>query len=283
MKKIFTLIAVAMMAFTAQAQEVLLFENGAEYVDGQEFTTKSTKLALGYDFDKWTVSATSVPEGFEESAFVQQVTVKNDETNEDELKARIVKVVGKQNPKDKAAKNSGSGFNAAETKTTGRLPRSGTYYVLTTSKAGHVSFGVELAPDKAFYLIDATEAALSEDEVYLQVALPDANRHDYKMLNVFGDEIELSDDADGKGGKIYSEDKQLATIEFDAAAGSTYYLFCAGSKLGAFGYVFTEGMPEGISGVEAQSKNATFFNLAGQKVDSQYRGVVVKNGKKLFQ
>ena len=40
--------------------------------------------------------------------------------------------------------------------------------------------------------------------------------------------------------------------------------------------------PSGISSVKAENANATMYNLAGQKVDANYRGIVVKNGKKFM-
>ena len=39
----------------------------------------------------------------------------------------------------------------------------------------------------------------------------------------------------------------------------------------------------GISSVEAETKSKAAFNIAGQRVDSNYKGVVIKNGKKMMQ
>ena len=40
--------------------------------------------------------------------------------------------------------------------------------------------------------------------------------------------------------------------------------------------------PSGISSVKAENANATMYNLAGQKVGADYKGIVVKNGKKFM-
>ena len=40
--------------------------------------------------------------------------------------------------------------------------------------------------------------------------------------------------------------------------------------------------PSGISSVKAENANATMYNLAGRKVGADYKGIVVKNGKKFM-
>ena len=41
-------------------------------------------------------------------------------------------------------------------------------------------------------------------------------------------------------------------------------------------------LPEGIT-VTLQTENGAIYNLAGQRVDASYRGVVIMNGKKFIQ
>ena len=41
--------------------------------------------------------------------------------------------------------------------------------------------------------------------------------------------------------------------------------------------------PSGIKSVKAENANAAVYNLAGQKVGADYKGIVVKNGKKVMQ
>lgn len=240
MKKLFTLISMALFATAIQAQdaEALLFDQSATVADGQEFTTASAKLTLGADQKEWKVAAAGIKEDAYYKDFGKTVQIKNSETDETEDKFGIVTVTGSNNPKDQKEAGKGSGVNYAEDKTVGRLPQNGTYYIFTAQKSGKVQAGIILNADKAFYLVDATNATASEDGTYLEVALPDANLHSYVIKDKDGNEVELVDDGDGKGGKTVSE-KVTGVLEFEAQAGHTYYYFCSGSKLGIFGYIFT--------------------------------------------
>jgi hypothetical protein len=249
MKKIFTLIAVAAMALTAGAQEVGLFDYSTAYEDGQSISTANAKLTLGDDMKGWKVSATKITEGGFLNAFGQTVTVTTDDGDKEQFSA--ITLAGQNNPKDEAASGKGSGINCAEGKTSAHLPLNGTYYIFQPTASGPVQIGINLNADKAFYLLDATNAEMvhddSKDKDYLNVALPEANLHNYVIKNADGEEVALEDDGDGKGGKIVAE-KTTGVLEFEAEAGKTYYFFCAGSKLGCFGYVFNAaGEPGGLT------------------------------------
>ena len=43
----------------------------------------------------------------------------------------------------------------------------------------------------------------------------------------------------------------------------------------------TKGTPTGINGIEANSEKAASFNLAGQKVSANAKGIRIQNGKKV--
>ena len=55
MKKIFTLIAVALCAMSVNAQETLAISESETYSDGQELTTANCSVTLGMDKKGWTV------------------------------------------------------------------------------------------------------------------------------------------------------------------------------------------------------------------------------------
>lgn len=291
MKKIFTLIAVAMMAVGAQAQEKLLFVNGGTYIDNQELTTENTKLVLGTDIKKatkWDNKAASHKAYLED--FSQIVPVKNEETGENEDKPRIVYIVGGNNPKDDTA-NKGGGFNGAGE--IGKLPQSGTYFMITPSVDGTIKAGIILNADKEFFIVDATGATLTEDE-FLTVVNADANiPHDKYVITADGDEgvvLNYTDEAPTEGNGLYDggkggvkvAEKTQGTVQFDAQANHTYYIFCTGSKLSFFGYTFTTGGNSGIKTVNSVAANSDVtFNLAGQKVADGFKGLVIKNGKKM--
>ena len=48
-------------------------------------------------------------------------------------------------------------------------------------------------------------------------------------------------------------------------------------------FFYTKGGSDGIKNVKAENANAAVYNLAGQKVGADYKGIVVKNGKKVMQ
>ena len=76
----------------------------------------------------------------------------------------------------------------------------------------------------------------------------------------------------------------LGFIDFDVEAGKTYWLFNQKSQIGIYGYYFAPAEDTAISSVQSQADggHAPFFNLAGQQVSKDYRGVKVQNGRKFF-
>ena len=73
-------------------------------------------------------------------------------------------------------------------------------------------------------------------------------------------------------------------ITFEAKANTSYWLFQDSSQIGFGGYEFTPSGETGIANVKAaQNANASVYNLAGQKVSKDYKGVVILNGKKMIQ
>ena len=74
----------------------------------------------------------------------------------------------------------------------------------------------------------------------------------------------------------------LGYLDFPVEAGKTYWLFNPKSQIGIYGFYFQTGGGSGIANVKAElDANAPRYNLAGQKVDSAYKGVVIQNGKKI--
>ncbi len=221
MKKIFTLFALAAMAVGVNAQEKVLFENGAQYGNGATLTSENTKVVLGNDrttknYDLKLASA----KAYCAELFGQTVMVKNDDTGEDEAKTRVVYVVGNQNPKDgelDGDSSKGSGYKPES----GNLPQSGTYYMITASKAGHICAYIVLNAAKSFYVVKASDGT----------CLPVSDL----TLKADGEEpTEVSFNED-----FTVDEKTTGSIEFDVVANETYYVFCTGSKLSFGGYVFT--------------------------------------------
>ena len=122
----------------------------------------------------------------------------------------------------------------------------GTVYVFQPAIAGNITVAVVLNADKAF--------PISEDG---------------------------TDMAGYEGIKV--DEKYYGTYTFDVKAGSTYKVWCDGSKLGFYGFEFKEGSSAGINTVKSASENGVRYNLSGQKVAEGYKGVVIMNGRKMIQ
>lgn len=122
----------------------------------------------------------------------------------------------------------------------------GTVYVFQPAIAGNITVAVVLNADKAFHI--------SEDG---------------------------TDMAGYEGIKV--DEKYYGTYTFDVKAGSTYKVWCDGSKLGFYGFEFKEGSSAGINTVKSTSENGVRYNLSGQKVAEGYKGVVIMNGRKMIQ
>ena len=73
--------------------------------------------------------------------------------------------------------------------------------------------------------------------------------------------------------------------EGDAICGEkTFYIFRATGKSTYFNtFKITRSSTTGIQGVQAEKADAAAYNLAGQKVSENYKGVVIKNGKKVVK
>ena len=75
-------------------------------------------------------------------------------------------------------------------------------------------------------------------------------------------------------------------ITFPVKAGKTYWLFQDSSQVGFGGFDFTPAasdVPDGITeSIVVKPATGKTYNLRGQEVDANYRGIVVKDGKKFF-
>ena len=76
----------------------------------------------------------------------------------------------------------------------------------------------------------------------------------------------------------------LGYMTFPVEAGKTYYLFNPKSQIGLYGFEFTKGT-SGINDITAGvqfDENAPVYNLAGQRVSKDAKGVIIQNGKKFM-
>lgn len=80
--------------------------------------------------------------------------------------------------------------------------------------------------------------------------------------------------------------RKIGYLFFNAEAGKEYTIMGSNWQLGIQGVKFTTGT-NGIRDINDPKKNfnvnAPIFNLAGQRVDKNYRGVVIQDGRKFIQ
>lgn len=80
-------------------------------------------------------------------------------------------------------------------------------------------------------------------------------------------------------------------VIIDAKAGVDYWLFQDSSQIGFGGFTFAPGKSkeemvtgvEAVKNVAAKQTNSPIYNLAGQKVSNDFKGVVIQNGAKRIQ
>ena len=144
----------------------------------------------------------------------------------------------------------------------------GCAYKFETTKAGSVTVGVQLGGTKGFHILNADFAEVAPASYNLPAAKD-------------GDSQEFTQNE--KGENIIAE-KSNGTVTFSVAEGGTYYVFAAGSKMGFYGFKYVTGTSTGISDIQApkSSKDGATFNLLGQKVANDAKGIVIKNGKKFI-
>lgn len=122
---------------------------------------------------------------------------------------------------------------------------------------------------------------------------------DYRLTKAEGWQENVTSDLKLSDGTITSTDKKtvygLATVKgqdgfYKASAGKTIPAKCAylevensASPAKCFSLGDHSGSTTGITSVknEAAGNNAPMYNLAGQLVDKGYKGIVIKNGKKI--
>ena len=141
----------------------------------------------------------------------------------------------------------------------------GCVYKFKTANAGTLTVAIQMGPNKGFHILDADFAEVTPDSYNL----PSANGESQKFtLNEKNENIIAA--------------KSNGIVTFNVAAGGTYYVLAAGTRLGFFGFKYEVGTSTGISSVNAAAakKNGKTYNMAGQEVSSSAKGIVIKNGKK---
>lgn len=164
------------------------------------------------------------------------------------------------------------------------LPVSGLYYKFTPKVAGTFKVGVWTPKDnRPTYLV--------EESSKLPVAFTAegyVNSNDYstpEQVQAKHEEKFVSEGVDSNPYVLGNGTQFWGWINFTAEAGKTYWLFSKNGQIGFGGYEFTAaggGQESGIATVATESKNAPIFNLAGQRVGKNVKGLMIQNGKKFL-
>ena len=222
MKKIFTLIAVAAMALSANAQSVITFGTKAEPVTlASTFTQGDITITITNEDGKFAIDGNSQYFG--------------DADSQVNYGARL-----KSGAKSSAKNN----------------------IKVTVTKAGKLTIAARSASTSATDRnLVATQGGT---ELYNKVVK----------------------DEDAVSVKIEDEDKNVFPfVTFDVAAGDIELTYPTGSlNFYAFSFLADGETANAIQNVKvAENANAQMYNLAGQKVGKDYKGVVIQNGRKFVK
>ena len=138
----------------------------------------------------------------------------------------------------------------------------GTVYFFEPALDGKLTVGWVLNANKKFYI---QECSGSEPQDVT-----------FTTVDAEGSAVELA-----CGGTL-AEKLTGGLSTFAVAKGKKYAVYCTGSKLGFYGFKYVTGA-SGISNiaVDNAADNAT-YNVAGQKVSENTKGLVIKSGKKFI-
>ncbi len=150
----------------------------------------------------------------------------------------------------------------------------GCYYKFQTADAGTLTVGIQLSPNKGFFVVDNTFAPV-ELSSYMLPAAKGATESQTFTTNDKGESILPVDGTKSNG-----------TVTFNVTANGTYYVLATGTKLGCFGFKYTKGNPTAIDGITTNNtinENAPVYNLAGQRVSKDAKGILIQNGRKVIK
>ena len=322
MKKIFTLVSVALCAMSANAQEAWTINNEdgtlkAEYVANADPSAMSV-----VEFSTANVKGTHVSgpiAGYTDGVLVDgKLDEKIDNTwgrinkkdlSQDGSVAPFYFVQGKGNPVNIAkiefeeivTDGTGTGNYRAKWDNAyytpdgvSGLPTNGTYVTLTPSVAGSMKVAAWVNKgSRDIYVVkksDAKALAFGTDVIvsgYINGqnndVAEDSPLYGYPMLQ---DNI-ATKGTEGTDAYVIGAGNQAGWfyLTFNATAGETYYVFNKNTQIGFGGFEFTASGADGINEVkaDAQSANAPVYNLAGQRVTKQAKGILIQNGKKFIR
>lgn len=177
---------------------------------------------------------------------------------------------------------------------TNGLPKNGTYVTLTPKVAGTLKVAAWINKgSRDIYVVKASDAkalAFGTDVIasgYVNGQnwdITDENDplYGYPMLQ----ENIATKGSEGTDAYVVGPGTQPSWIylTFPAEANETYYVFNKNTQIGFSGFEFTAGS-SGINDITVATDNADapVYNLAGQRVGKDAKGILIQNGKKFIR
>ena len=173
----------------------------------------------------------------------------------------------------------------------GSLPLKGCYYKFSVKTTGTLIIGFflnkNLANNSLILLDGATKAPVAQDKIEIAAFRQNCNYEIEKGATTHTVPYTLDADC-----LVQSQLEQFATdknrplygyLMFDTEADKDYYMFSPKSQMGVYGFYF-QAAGTGIEAVKtvANKVNAPMYNLAGQQVDNNFKGIAIQNGRKVI-
>lgn len=174
------------------------------------------------------------------------------------------------------------------------LPGNGTYVTVASKVNGTMKVNVWINKgSRDVYVVkgsDAKALALGTEVIasgYVNGANNDvADDSPLKGYPMFQENI-APKGAEGNDAYIVGAGNQASWVylTFNAVADETYYIFNKNTQIGFGGIEFTPAEQSGISNIiadETLNSDAPMYNVLGQRVSKEYKGIVIQNGKKFI-
>ena len=208
---------------------------------------------------------------------------------------------GQDNPKDADGTGVGVSLNP---------PTSGAVLAIDAKKDGWVYIVAKLSTNKQYVVFEEGDpigykiAMENEQEGVINVELEGEGEYNVVNKENYPEGLPWVIRMYTGNPEAESAGNGLGVFYFPVAEGLSYLASASGSKISWSGIYFSEteaatvtvskedgtsltlvsGDPTGIaSAIVKQAANAAIYNLAGQKVDAAYKGIVIKDGKKYIQ
>ena len=182
----------------------------------------------------------------------------------------------------------GTSFRVNETLWTpesGVMPMKGLYYEFTPSVDGNLLLGIIVwRPGNKVYVFEKSTMTQFPTSALSIDGYVNNNTVVWGTNTTAFSTIQRTDNHDyqveGIPGKQILGFMKLNNLE----ANKTYVLLSSNAQPGIYGFQFTTGGTDGIENVQVvKVQNNNIYNLQGQVVGDDYKGIVIKNGKKFLK